>query len=180
MYLCDTDIRAAVEAGDIVLSDFNLERLQSVSYDICLSDKFLVPDTHAVHAIDPACGILPKYREVIIEPDGAFVLHPGVSVLGSSVDFFGSDKYLIHLSGKSSLARIGLIVHNTAGIINPGHFLNVTFELSNLNAVPIILRPGMKIAQLLFSTLSGTPERNYKQTGRYHNENWTGFVPERP
>ena len=71
---------------------------------------------------------------------------------------FGSEKYLIQLSGKSSLARIGLIVHNTAGLINPGHYLNITFELANMNSVPIILRPGMDIAQLLFAQMSSAPE----------------------
>jgi dCTP deaminase len=92
------------------------------------------------------------------------------------MDYFGSDKYLVHLSGKSSLARLGLIIHNTAGIINPGHFLNITFELCNLNRLPIILRPGMRIGQILFSELSSAPEKDYKSTGRYHGRDWQHFV----
>jgi deoxycytidine triphosphate deaminase len=83
---------------------------------------------------------------------------------------------LIQLSWKSSLARIWLIVHNTAWVINPWNFLNITFELCNLNKVPIIIRPWMEIAQLLFSKISCTPEKLYHQTWRYVKDNWTGYV----
>ena len=82
---------------------------------------------------------------------------------------------MIELSGKSSLARIGLIVHNTAGLINPGHYLNITLELCNLNSVPIVLHPHMEIAQLLFSPISSIPEKMYHQNGRYAKDNWAGF-----
>jgi dCTP deaminase len=122
--------------------------------------------------IDPAKKIYPETEEVALAKDEHFVLYPGGSVLGTSVDYFGSDKYLIHLSGKSSLARLGLVIHNTACIVNPGHFLNIVFELANLNSVPIVLRPNMRIAQILFSTLSSTPMTDYKKTGRYNEDNW--------
>jgi dCTP deaminase len=176
VYLSDHEIIDAVRLGDIVLSDFDETRVQPTSYDILLGNKFLSIDTHKTPVIDPVKKILPEYREIVIEPEGHFVLHPGVSILGTSADYFGSEKYLIHLSGKSSLARLGLIVHNTAGVINPGHFLNITFELANLNSVPIILRPGMPIAQLLFSQISSPPRQQYHQTGRYHTDNWKGYV----
>jgi dCTP deaminase len=84
---------------------------------------------------------------------------------------------LIEVNGKSSLARIGLIVHNSASIVNPGHYLNIALELCNLNNVPIILRPGMEIAQLSFSTLSSHTKRDYKETGRYNEDNFKGIVP---
>jgi dCTP deaminase len=136
----------------------------------------LVNNTEKTTAIDPVKKIFPATKEIVIEDDGLFVLHPGISILGTSVDYFGSDKYLIHLSGKSSLARLGLIIHNTAGIINPGHFLNITFELCNLNHVPIVLRPNMRIGQILFSKLSSKPIKDYKTTGRYHGRDWQHFV----
>ena len=101
----------------------------------------------------------------------------GVSILGYSKEKFGSNNYLIEVNGKSSLARIGLIVHNSASIINPGHFLNVALELCNLNNVPIILRPNMEIAQLSFSTLSSTTKKRYQDTGRYNKNNFLGYVP---
>ena len=104
------------------------------------------------------------------------MLHPGISVLGSSKEFFGSDHYLIQVGGKSSLARVGLMVHNTAGIINPGHFLHITFEITNQNNVPIVLRPGMEIAQITFSMLSSPPMQNYKKNGRYAKDNWRHFT----
>ena len=176
MFLSDVDIKKAVNNGDIMIKDFDESRLQQASYDILLGNKFLVSNTESTLAIDPVRKIFPVTKEIIIENDGFFVLHPGISILGASVDYFCSDKYLIHLSGKSSLARLGLIVHNTAGIINPGHFLNITFELCNLNHVPIILRPNMRIAQILFSELSSPPTKDYKSTGRYHGRNWNHFV----
>jgi dCTP deaminase len=179
MYLSDGDIRRALEAGEIIINDFDESRLQPASYDILLGNKFIVHNTQGITAIDPVNKVYPDSREIILEPDGQFVLHPGISILGTSVDYFGSDKYLVHLSGKSSLARIGLIIHNTAGIINPGHFLNITFELCNLNQLPIILRPNMRIGQILFSQLSSSPMKDYKTTGRYFGRDWQHFVDPR-
>lgn len=176
MYLSDSDIKKAVKAGEIIIEGFDEARLQPASYDILLGNKFVVSNSESTMAIDPVMKIFPQTKEITIPDDGMIVLHPGISILGTSVDYFGSDKYLVHLSGKSSLARIGLIIHNTAGIINPGHFLNITFELCNLNHVPIILRPKMRIGQILFSKLSSPPLKDYKTTGRYHGRDWQHFV----
>ncbi|MES2216576.1 MAG: dCTP deaminase [Patescibacteria group bacterium] len=179
MYLSDGDIKKALKAGEIIINDFDESRLQPASYDILLGNKFIVHNTQGITAIDPVNKIYPDSREIIVEPDGQFVLHPGISILGTSVDYFGSEKYLVHLSGKSSLARIGLIIHNTAGIINPGHFLNITFELCNLNQLPIILRPNMRIGQILFSQLTSAPNKDYKTTGRYFGRDWQHFADPR-
>jgi dCTP deaminase len=154
-------------------------RLQPASYDIVLGNMFVVTDPHTTTYIDPVNKIYPKTEEVKIADDGVFVLHPGVSILGYSKDYFGSDDYLIEVNGKSSLARIGLLVHNSASLINPGHYLNIALELCNLNNVPIILRPGMQIAQLTFSTLSSPVSTNYKKVGRYHKDNMRGYVAPR-
>lgn len=177
MYLSDRDIKKAVESGEIEISGFDESRLNPASYDILLSNKFIITNSNETLVIDPVKNIQPETREVAVQDDGEFILHPGVSILGTSVDYFGSDKYLIHLSGKSSLARIGLVVHNTAGIVNPGHRLNITFELANLNSVPIILRPKMRIGQILFSELSSAPVKDYKEVGRYHGKDWNGYIP---
>src|SRR3989338_1104028 len=178
MFLADIDIKKALQVGDLYIKDFEEARLQPASYDILLGNQFIVTDPHATPFVDPAKGILPKTKEIFIPDGGEFMLHPSVSVLGSSHDFFGaSNKYLIHLSGKSSLARIGLMVHNTAGIINPGHFLQIVFELSNTNVVPIVLRPKMEVAQITFSTLSSPPKHTYAKVGRYNNNNNQGWAP---
>ncbi len=178
MFLSDLDIKKALKDGDITIQDFDKKRLQPASYDILLGNKFILTESHTTHFIDPVKKIFPQTREIIIKDGESFTLHPGVSILGTTWDYVGAkSNYLIQISGKSSLARIGLIVHNTAGIINPGHYLNITLELCNLNNVPIILRPKMEIAQLLFSKLTNDVSKDYSQTGRYHEENWRSIVP---
>lgn len=177
MILSDIDIKKAVETGDIKLEEFDEKRVQPASYDILLGNEFILAESYSTAYVDPHEHIGPKTKEIKV-PDGEkFVLHPGVSVLGKSIDYFGSDNHVIQISGKSSLARIGLIVHNTAGIINPGHYLNVTLELYNLSGIPIILRPRMEIAQLLFFPLSTPPSQSYKKTGRYNENNWHTWKP---
>ena len=176
MYLSDVDIKKALKAGEIVISNFEDSRLQPASYDILLGNKFWVVSDHESVMIDPEKKLFPKMLEIDVSDGKEYYLHPGVSVLGTSKDYFGSDTYLIQLSGKSSLARLGLLVHNTAGIINPGHFLNITFELCNLNKLPIILRPGMRIGQILFSQMTTPPQKDYKTTGRYHGRDHQHFA----
>jgi dCTP deaminase len=176
MFLSDRDIKEAVEAGDIVLTPFEESRLQPASYDILLGNTFVITDPHSTTHIDPVKKVFPKTREVVISNDDTFVLHPGVSILGYSRDHFGSRKYMVEVNGKSSLARIGLLVHNSASLVNPGHFLNIALELCNLNHVPVVLRPGMPIAQLTFSTLSSAPRQEYEKVGRYAKDNIKGYV----
>lgn len=177
MFLSDVDIHAEVKKGNITLEPFDKKRLQPATYDIRLGNTFIVNDAHSTKAIDPGKGVYPHTQQVEVKDGGEFVLHPGVSILGYSKERFGSEHYLIEVNGKSSLARIGLIVHNSASIVNPGHYLNIALELCNLNNVPIVLRPGMEIAQLTFSTLSSHTRRSYRDTGRYHHNNIASYVP---
>ncbi len=177
MFLSDIDIEKNIAAGKITLKPFAVKQLQPASYDILLGNKFVENDASATHFIDPAKKIYAKTTERMIKDGDEFVLHPGVSVLGLSKEFFGSDHFLIQVGGKSSLARIGLMIHNTAGIINPGHFLNITFEITNQSNIPIILRPGMEIAQITFSMISSPTKQSYKKTGRFAKDNWKHFVP---
>ncbi|HEV8666304.1 MAG TPA: dCTP deaminase [Candidatus Paceibacterota bacterium] len=172
MFLSDTDIITEVKSGKITLEPFTEKRLQPASYDILLGNKFIVNDENATPFVDPSRKIYAKTHEINVKDGDEFILHPGVSVLGTSKEYFGSDEYLIQVGGKSSLARVGLMIHNTAGLINPGHFLHITFELCNLNSVPIILRPGMEIAQLTFSKLTSPTRQSYKHTGRFVGDNW--------
>lgn len=177
MFLSDTDIKKEIDTGRITVEPFFEKQLQPASYDICLGNTFIINDPHSVQAIDPANGVYPKTHSLEVADGDEFVLHPGVSILGYTKERFGSDDFLIELNGKSSLARIGLIVHNSASIVNPGHFLHMALELCNLNNVPIVLRPGMEIAQLTFSPLSSTTQQSYKDRGRYSENNVTGYQP---
>jgi dCTP deaminase len=179
MFLSDTDILRSVKSGEVVLKPFDESRLNPASYDILLGNTFLLNDEYTAAIIDPVKKIYAKTREVKVKDGDEFILRPGISVLGTSKDFFGSDTLLIQLSGKSSLARVGLMIHNTAGIVNPGHFLNITLEITNQNNIPIVLRPGMKIAQLTFSKLSSPTRQNYKDVGRFAKDNWQHFASEK-
>lgn len=177
MFLSDVDIKIAIKNKEITLEPFAPARLQPASYDILLGNKFIENDASSTHYVDPSRKIYAKTTERTVKDGDEFILHPGVSVLGLSKELFGSDHYLIQVGGKSSLARVGLMIHNTAGIINPGHFLHITFEITNQSNIPIILRPGMEIAQITFSKLSSPPERNYKLLGRFAKDNWKHFAP---
>ena len=179
MFLSDVDILKEVKAGAITMKPFDESRLGPASYDILLGNTFLLNDEYTAAFIDPLKKIYAKTREVHLKDGEEFILRPGISVLGTSKDFFGSDNFLIQLSGKLSLARIGLMIHNTAGIVNPGHFLNITLEITNQNNIPIVLRPGMKIAQLTFSMLTSPPRQSYKATGRFAKDNWNHYASEK-
>lgn len=172
MFLSDTDIIKELKTGAITLTPFDESRLQPASYDILLGNKFVVNEENTTLFVDPSRKVYAKTREITVEDGKEFILHPGVSVLGISKEYFGSNEFLIQVGGKSSLARVGLMIHNTAGLVNPGHFLHITFELCNLNNVPIILRPGMEIAQLTFSKISSPTRKNYKDVGRFAGDNW--------
>lgn len=180
MFLSDTDIKKAIAEKRITIEPFDTARLQPASYDIRLGNKFIFNEESSTHFIDPVKKVYAKTREIEVKDGDEFVLHPGISVLGASKEYFGSDDFLIQVGGKSSLARVGLMIHNTAGIINPGHFLHITFEITNQNNVPIVLRPGMEIAQITFSMISSPPEQNYRKTGRFAKDNWKHFVPAKP
>jgi dCTP deaminase len=180
MFLSDIDIKREVKGGAITIRPFDVKRLQPVSYDVTLGNEFQVTNRHATTAIDPSNKIYPETRTVHVKDGDAFILHPGESVLGKQKEFIGvNEEHLILLSGKSSLARAGLVVHNTAMLFNPGHYFYPTFELVNTNNVPIILRPGMEIAQLLFARLLTPTSKLYSKVGRYDKKNSAHFVPKR-
>jgi dCTP deaminase len=176
MFLSDVDIKAGVLSGAITIEPFDERKLQSASYDVTLGNEFEIVDRHQIEASDPARKIFPKTRKIVIADGEEFVLHPGENVLGKQKEFIGVDlEHLILLSGKSSLARIGLVVHNTAMLFNPGHKFYPTFELVNSSNIPIILRPGMEVAQLIFAKLSSPAAKSYEDIGRYDSDNSDHF-----
>ena len=180
MFLSDVDIKKGVKNGRIVIRPFTEKQLQMASYDVTLGNEFQVTDRHSTTAIDPSNKVFPKTRTIKVKDGEAFILHPGESVLGKQKEFIGVDhEHLILLSGKSSLARAGLVVHNTAMLFNPGHHFYPTFELVNTNNVPLILRPGMEVAQLMFARLTSKTSKSYEKVGRYDKKNSSHFVPKK-
>lgn len=162
MILSDKQIRERVEAGKIFISPFVEESLQPASYDLCLDNHFKVYKSHTIEVIDPTKPLGDMMEDVFIHEGDYFVLHPGSFALALIREKTGVDScHVGRLEGKSSLARLGLIIHTTAGFLDPGNNLKLTLELFNASPLPIKLYPGMKIAQIAFEELSGPCERPY-------------------
>ena len=162
MLLSDRDIRAEVESGRVVLDPYDPVMIQPSSIDVRLDRFFRLFDNHKYPVIDPAQDQPDLTRLVEVEGDDPFVLHPGEFVLGSTYETVSlPDDIAARLEGKSSLGRLGLLTHSTAGFIDPGFTGHVTLELSNVATLPIILWPGMKIGQLCFFRLSSPSEFPY-------------------
>jgi len=162
MLLSDRDIRAEVEANRLRLQPWDPELIQPSSIDVRLDRYFRVFNNSQYTHIDPA--LQQDELTSLVEPAGdePFVLHPGEFVLGSTLEVVTlPDDLASRLEGKSSLGRLGLITHATAGFIDPGFSGHITLELSNVANLPITLWPGMKIGQLCVFRLSSPAEHPY-------------------
>ena len=162
MLLSDRDVLAEIDAGRIVMEPWDPTMLQPSSIDVRLDRFFRVFENHRYPHIDPAADQSDLTR--MVEPDGdePFILHPGEFVLGSTYEVVSlPDDVSARLEGKSSLGRLGLLTHSTAGFIDAGFSGHVTLELSNVATLPIKLWPGMKIGQLCFFRLSSPSEAPY-------------------
>jgi dCTP deaminase len=160
--LSDRDLRAALDAGRLTLDPLDPAMVQPASIDVRLDRYFRVFANHRYTHIDP----MQEQDDLteLIEPAGEepFVLHPGEFVLGSTLEVIGlADDLASRLEGKSSLGRLGLLTHSTAGFIDPGFNGHVTLELSNVANLPIKLYPGMKIGQICVFQLSSAAEHPY-------------------
>jgi dCTP deaminase len=160
--LSDRDLKAAIEAGRLGLTPFDEAMIQPSSIDVRLDRYFRVFANHRYTHIDPSER--QDDLTVAVEPDGddPFILHPGEFVLGSTLEVISlGDDLASRLEGKSSLGRLGLLTHSTAGFIDPGFTGHVTLELSNVANLPIKLYPGMKIGQICVLQLSSASEHPY-------------------
>lgn len=162
MLLSDRDIRAAVDAGRIRLDPWDPSMVQPSSVDVRLDRYFRLFDNHKYPVIDPSQD-QPELTRLVELPAGeSFVLHPGEFVLGSTLESVTlADDLAARVEGKSSLGRLGLLTHATAGFVDPGFSGHVTLELSNVATLPIMLHPGMKVGQLCFFRLSSPAEHPY-------------------
>jgi dCTP deaminase len=161
--LSDGTIRRLVGEGRIVIKPWDPSLVQPASIDLRLGDTFRVFHNHKVAAIDLREGPPAALTEQVdVTRDEGFVIHPGEFCLGRTEEWVElPDDVVARIEGKSSLGRLGLIVHATAGFIDPGWKGTLTLELNNLTRVPIKLYPGLLIAQLSFMALDQPAERPY-------------------
>ena len=160
--LSDRDIRSEIDNGRVVLDPWDPAMIQPSSIDVRLDKYFRLFDNHKYPYIDPAQDQPELTRLLEVEPDEGFVLHPGEFVLASTLETVTlPDDLAARVEGKSSLGRLGLLTHATAGFVDPGFSGHVTLELSNVATLPIMLWPGMKVGQLAFFRLSSAAETPY-------------------
>lgn len=151
MILSDQTINEAIRSGRITIDPFDPAMVQPSSVDLRLDRRFLVFRNHTRAVIDVKEDLSDLTEMVEIEPDGVFLLHPGEFVLGSTAERIAVGNDLVgRIEGKSSLGRLGLLIHTTAGFVDAGFDGHITLELSNVASLPITLYPQMKIGQISF------------------------------
>lgn len=160
--LSDKDIKAEIESGRVGIDPYEPAMVQPSSIDVRLDKFFRVFENHRYPHIDPSTEQTDLTREVEANGDEPFVLHPGEFVLGSTYEVVTLPTNIAaRLEGKSSLGRLGLLTHSTAGFIDPGFSGHVTLELANVATLPILLYPGMKIGQVCFFQMTSDAEHPY-------------------
>lgn len=162
MILSDRSIREVIAGGRLVIDPYDPERVQPSSYDVCVGDAFRVFH-NARHPFIDVREPLDDLTELVVVPEGErFILHPGEFVLGTTHERVTlPDDLVARLEGKSSLGRLGLLIHSTAGFVDPGFSGRVTLELSNVANLPIAIYPGMKIGQISFQTMTTPADKPY-------------------
>ena len=164
--LSDRSLREAIAAGRLVIDPLDDDAIQPSSIDVRLDNRFRVFYTARHPYIDVKQPMDDLTEVVEVKPDDAFILHPGEFVLGSTLEQVGIPPDLAaRLEGKSSLGRLGLMTHSTAGFLDPGFNGHVTLELSNVANLPITLYPGMRIGQIAVFQLTTAAERPYGSRG---------------
>lgn len=160
--LSDHDLRAAIDAGALGIEPFDPQLVQPSSVDVRLDKYFRVFNNSKYTHIDPKQQMEDLTTLVEVNPEDSFVLHPGEFVLASTLEKFTLPHNLAgRLEGKSSLGRLGLLTHSTAGFIDPGFSGYITLELSNVANLPIVLYPGMKVGQLAIFQMSSPADVPY-------------------
>lgn len=162
MIFSDRDIKKAIAEKRIAITPYNEEKVQPASYDLQLDKHFLIFSRASHYVIDakkPVDHLMVSHE---IDDETPFVLHPGEFALGLVLERIGvSNEVVGRLEGKSSLGRLGVIVHATAGFLDPGNELKMTLELHNIGPLPVLLYYKMPIAQMSFEALSSPCERPY-------------------
>jgi dCTP deaminase len=174
MLLSDRDIATEINSGRVKVEPYDSKMIQPSSVDVRLDRFFRVFENHKYESIDPSLEQPDLTREIAVGPDDFFILHPGEFVLASTYEVVTLPNDIAgRLEGKSSLGRLGLLTHSTAGFIDPGFSGHITLELSNVANLPVKLYPGMKIGQLCLIKLSSAAEHPYgseKYGSRYQGQ----------
>lgn len=174
MLLSDRDILAEIDADRLRVEPYDEAMVQPSSIDFRLDRYFRVFENHRYPHIDPAEDQTELTRVLEADGDDPFILHPGEFVLGSTYEVVTlPDDLAARVEGKSSLGRLGLLTHATAGFVDPGFSGHVTLELANVATLPIKLYPGMKIGQLCFFRLTSPslhPYGSSKYGSRYQGQ----------
>ena len=168
MILSDVSLRESLASGRIVIDPLGDNAVQPSSIDLRLDHRFRVFRNHTRGLIDLKEDLSDLTELVEISPTGddAFILHPGEFVLGSTLERIHVPNDLVaRLEGKSSLGRVGLLIHSTAGFVDAGWQGQLTLELSNVASLPITLYPGMKIGQISFMQMTSEAETPYGSAG---------------
>lgn len=162
MVLSDRDIKERIKKKDIVIKPFDVECVQPSSVDLHLGNDFLVFDSHSQVIIDTRKGVNGLMKRIEVKGDSPLIIHPREFVLGTTIEWLKIPNDLVgRLEGKSSLGRIGLIVHSTAGYFDPGFEGQATLEISNLSNLPIALYKGMRICQMSYIQMTSPAEFPY-------------------
>jgi dCTP deaminase len=160
--LSDRDLRAEIDGGRIIIEPYDATCVQPSSIDVKVSNLFRVFRNHTAAVLDVKKDLSDLTELVEVEPDGVFMLHPGEFVLGSTLERVAVPYDLVaRVEGKSSLGRLGLLIHSTAGFVDAGFDGHVTLELANVANLPITLYPGMKIGQISFMKMTSPAEKPY-------------------
>jgi dCTP deaminase len=160
--LSDRTLREHIAAGRIVLDPFDESCIQPASIDVHLDRYFRVFLNHTMAVIDVKSDLSGLTQEIEVKEDEPFILHPGEFVLGSTRELIGvPDDLVARVEGKSSLGRLGLLIHSTAGFIDAGFTGHITLELSNVANLPITLYPGIKIGQISFLEMTTPADQPY-------------------
>lgn len=179
MILSDQDIKKQIKDGRVVVTsplDDHEQNIHASSMDLRLGKFFKVYEHSKFPVLDPVMSDSFKDRTKLIEidePGVPFIVHPGDFVLGVTIEKLKlPDNIVARVEGRSSLGRLGIIIHSTAGFIDPGFEGTITLEITNINRMPVALYPGMRICQLAFEELSSPAEvpYNQKKSAKYQNQ----------
>jgi dCTP deaminase len=171
LILSDRDIRKQIESGRLVIEPFDPDLVQPSSVDLRVDDEFRVFANTRYPYIDVRTPMEDLTEVVKVKTDEPFILHPGEFVLGSTLERVSLPDDLVgRIEGKSSLGRLGLLIHSTAGFIDAGWTGHLTLELSNVANLPITIYPGMKIGQLCLFEMTSPAERPYGERGKYQGQ----------